>query len=139
MLGQRATAEKSNEKTAIPESLATLALEGCIVTIDAIGTQANIADDQMRARTGHAAHNLAVLRETLIKSFPRRRGSSKLLKPWIPAFAGMTKSGLPQRFLKHITLNLIRLDPVKRKGGIKARRLIAATSDSYRAQLLGLA
>ncbi len=33
---------------------------------------------------------------------------------------------------------LIRLDPVKRKGGIKARRLIAATSDLYRAQLLGL-
>ncbi|MCL2161071.1 MAG: ISAs1 family transposase [Betaproteobacteria bacterium] len=58
------------------------------------------ADDQMRARTGHAAHNLAVL--------------------------------------KHITLNLIRLDPIPRKGGIKARRLIAATSDSYRALLLGL-
>lgn len=234
VLGQRATAEKSNEKTAIPELLATLALEGCIVTLDAMGTQANIAkairkrganyvlavkdnqpilsdairdffalfksapektphtmaesvekdhgrletrryyafdqldclhkpgqwpdlqsftvieserqikgkttverrfyisslpanalrlahairahwsvenrlhwcmdvafdDDQMRARTGHAAHNLAVL--------------------------------------KHITLNLIRLDPTQRKGGIKARRLIAATSDSYRAQLLGL-
>ena len=235
ILGQRATAVKSNEKTAIPELLATLALEGCIVTIDAMGTQANIAqairdrgadyilavkdnqptladamrdfftlfklapdktphtmaetvekdhgrletrrcyafdqlaclhrpeqwpdlqsfaviesqrcvsgktsteqrfylsslapdaarlgqairahwsvenrlhwcmdvafaDDQMRARTGHAAHNLAVL--------------------------------------KHITLNLIRLDPTPRKGGIKARRLIAATSDLYRAQLLGLA
>jgi hypothetical protein len=28
---------------------------------------------------------------------------------------------------------------VKRKGGIKARRLIAATSDAYRAELLGLA
>jgi len=235
VLGQQATAEKSNEKTAIPELLSALALNGCIVTIDAMGTQANIAqavcdrgadyvlavkdnqpklaesiqdfmvafeaqpqhtphsfwetvekdhgrletrrcyafaqldclykpqqwpelksfvvidsersiqdkttrerrvyisslapeaqrigqavrahwsienrlhwcmdvifqDDQMRARTGHAAHNLAVL--------------------------------------KHITLNLIRLDPVKRKGGIKARRLIAATSDAYRAELLGLA
>ena len=234
VLGQQATAEKSNEKTAIPELLSALALNGCIVTIDAMGTQANIAqavcdrgadyvlavkdnqpklaesiqdfmaafeaqpqhtphsfwetvekdhgrletrrcyafaqldclykpqqwpelksfvvidsersiqdqttrerrvyissvapdaqrighavrahwsienrlhwcmdvifqDDQMRARTGHAAHNLAVL--------------------------------------KHITLNLIRLDPVKRKGGIKARRLIAATSDAYRAELLGL-
>jgi len=43
VLGQRATAEKSNEKTAIPALLATLALEGCIVTIDAMGTQANIA------------------------------------------------------------------------------------------------
>ena len=40
--------------------------------------------------------------------------------------------------VQHITLNLIRLDPVKRKGGIKARRLIAATFDFYRAQLLGL-
>jgi hypothetical protein len=59
------------------------------------------ADDQTRARTGHAAHNLAIL--------------------------------------KHITLNLIRLAPVQRKGGIKARRLIAATSDLYRAQLLTLA
>ncbi len=234
VLGQRATAEKSNEKTAIPELLATLALEGCIVTIDAMGTQPTIAqairdrgahyilsvkdnqpkladsiqeffvafelapdktphqfdevvekdhgrlevrrcyafdaidclhaperwpelksfaviasertikgkttlehrlyisdlpadaarlnhavrqhwrvenslhwcmdvvfgDDQMRARTGHAAHNFAVLR--------------------------------------HIALNLIRLAPVKRKGGLKVRRLIAATSDNYRAQLLGL-
>lgn len=235
VLGQRATTEKSNEKTAIPELLATLALEGCIVTIDAMGTQPSIAqairdrgadyvlavkdnqpklaesirdfftlfktspektphtffetvekdhgrlevrrcyafdqldclhtpdrwsglasfaviesartikgkttqerrfyistlaadaermgrairqhwtvenslhwcmdvafaDDQMRARTGHAAHNLAIL--------------------------------------KQITLNLIRLDPIKRKGGIRARRFIAATSERYRAELLGLA
>lgn len=234
VLGQRATAEKSNEKTAIPELLATLALEGCIVTIDAMGTQPSIAqasrdrgadyilsvkdnqptladsvqdfftafqaapdktphdadeviekdhgrlevrrcyafdqldclhaperwpdlqsfavitsertikgkttlehrcyisslpanavrinqavrqhwrvknslhwcmdvsfgDDQMRARTGNAAHNLAVMR--------------------------------------HFALNLIRLDPVKRKGGLKVRQLIAATSDDYRAHLLGL-
>jgi predicted transposase YbfD/YdcC len=235
VMGQTATAKKSNEKTAIPALLHTLALENCIVTIDAMGTQANIAqairdkkadyvlavknnhptladsmrdffaqfqatsaertphsfyeqiekdhgriehrrcyvfdqldclhnprqwpdlkafvvidaerttkgkttceqryyitslaadaqrladairshwsvenrlhwcmdvafgDDQMRARTGHAAHNLAVL--------------------------------------KHITLNLIRLDPIPRKGGIKVRRLIAATSDEYREQLFGL-
>lgn len=40
--------------------------------------------------------------------------------------------------LKHITLNLIRLDPVEPRGGIKTRRLIAATSDLCRAQLLGL-
>jgi hypothetical protein len=38
----------------------------------------------------------------------------------------------------HFGLNLIRFAPVKRKGGIKVRRLIAATSDSYRAALLGL-
>jgi hypothetical protein len=40
--------------------------------------------------------------------------------------------------LKHITLNLIRLDPIPRNGGIKVRRLIAATSDFYRAQLFGV-
>jgi hypothetical protein len=34
---------------------------------------------------------------------------------------------------------LIRIAPIKRKGGIKVRRLIAATSDTYRAELLGLA
>jgi hypothetical protein len=34
VIGQRATAEKSNEKTAIPELLSTLALEGCTVTSD---------------------------------------------------------------------------------------------------------
>ncbi|MFP9228369.1 ISAs1 family transposase, partial [Pectobacterium cacticida] len=43
VLGQRATACKSNEKTAIPELLQVLSLHGCIVTIDAMGTQANIA------------------------------------------------------------------------------------------------
>jgi predicted transposase YbfD/YdcC len=40
--------------------------------------------------------------------------------------------------VRHIALNLIRLAPIKRKGGLKVRRLIAATSDDYRAQLLGL-
>ena len=41
--------------------------------------------------------------------------------------------------LRHFVMNLIRLAPIKRKGGIKVRRLIAATSDAYRAELLGLA
>jgi hypothetical protein len=36
-----------------------------------------------------------------------------------------------------MVLNIFRLDK-SRKGGIKARRLVAATSDSYREQLLGL-
>lgn len=57
--------------------------------------------DQMRARTGHATHNFAVLR--------------------------------------HFALHLICLAPVQRKGGLKVKRLIATTSDNYRAQLLGLA
>jgi hypothetical protein len=59
------------------------------------------ADDQMRARTAHAAHNLTLL--------------------------------------KQLTLNLIRLAPSPRKGGIEVRRLLAATSDDYRAHLFGMA
>ena len=36
--------EKSNEITAIPELLKQLEIKGCIVTIDAMGTQAKIAE-----------------------------------------------------------------------------------------------
>ena len=44
VLGQRATEEKSNEITAIPELLTMLALKGCIVSIDAMGTQTAIVE-----------------------------------------------------------------------------------------------
>lgn len=43
VLGQEKTAEKSNEITAIPELLRSLAIKGCIVTIDAMGCQKEIA------------------------------------------------------------------------------------------------
>lgn len=43
VLGQLATDEKSNEITAIPELLSTLALRGALVTIDAMGAQHTIA------------------------------------------------------------------------------------------------
>lgn len=43
VLGQEATGEKSNEITAIPKLLALLELHGCIVTIDAMGCQRDIA------------------------------------------------------------------------------------------------
>lgn len=42
-LGQRQVATKSNEITAIPELLAMLEIAGCIITIDAIGCQTEIA------------------------------------------------------------------------------------------------
>jgi predicted transposase YbfD/YdcC len=44
VLAQIATEEKSNEITAIPLLLRQLALAGCIVSIDAMGTQIKIAD-----------------------------------------------------------------------------------------------
>lgn len=43
LLGHQKVDEKSNEITAIPEVLSLLALKGCIVTIDAMGCQTEIA------------------------------------------------------------------------------------------------
>jgi predicted transposase YbfD/YdcC len=43
VLGQRKVDDKSNEITAIPELLSMLELSGCIVTIDAMGCQKEIA------------------------------------------------------------------------------------------------
>jgi len=43
VLGQEATDEKSNEIIAIPKVLKLLELKGCIVTIDAMGCQREIA------------------------------------------------------------------------------------------------
>jgi predicted transposase YbfD/YdcC len=43
VLGQTKVSEKSNEITAIPELLRLLDFAGCIVTIDALGTQTEIA------------------------------------------------------------------------------------------------
>lgn len=234
VLGQRATALKSNEKTAIPELLATLALEGCIVTIDAMGTQANIAQairergadyilavkdnqprlaDSMRdfftqfqvapERTPHTAtetveknHGRIEVRRcfafdqldclvkpeqwpdlrsfAVVESERCIRGKTTLERRFylssLPADASRLLPAIRAHWsvenrlhwcldvafaddqmrvrtghaahnlaiLKHITLNLIRLDPIKRKGGIKARRFIAANSDAYREHLLGL-
>jgi len=235
VLGQRATAEKSNEITAIPELLSALALGGCTVTIDAIGAQTTIAeriqqrgadyvlavkDNQpqlaesirdfwrsFRAQPpGWTPHGFAEtvekdhgrietrrcyafdqlncladpeqwkgLRSFAVLESERIVGQTTTreqrlyissLPPDAERLANVIRShwSVENRLhwvmdvifnddqmrartrhaahnlavLKHITLNLIRLDPVKRKGGVKARRLIAATSDNYRAELLGL-
>jgi predicted transposase YbfD/YdcC len=236
VLGQRATAKKSNEKTAIPELLSTLALEGCTVTIDAMGTQANIAqairdrgadyilavkDNQPKLAasiqdfwTSFRAHPATRTPHRCTENVEKGHGRIETRRcyvfdqleclhkaeqwPGLKSFVVLEsereingKTTLERRLyisslspdaarigsairahwsvenrlhwcmdvafnddqmrarighaahnlaiLKHITLNLIRLDPVKRKGGIKARRFIAATSDRYRAELLGLA
>ncbi|MBN2243263.1 MAG: ISAs1 family transposase [Acidobacteria bacterium] len=44
VLGQMKVDEKSNEITAVPELLQVLELEGCIVTLDAMGCQKKIAE-----------------------------------------------------------------------------------------------
>jgi predicted transposase YbfD/YdcC len=236
VLGQRATAEKSNEITAIPELLATLALTGCTVTIDAMGTQTTIAeaiqsrgadyvlavkDNQPKLAESiedfwncFRSHPATETPHNFVESVEKGHGRIETRRCWVfdqldclykpeqwpglKSFAVVEsqreingKSSLERRLyisslrpdatriattirahwsvenrlhwcmdiafnddqmrartghsahnlatLKHITLNLIRMDPIKRKGGIKARRLIAATSDNYRAELFGLA
>lgn len=234
VLGQQATAEKSNEKTAIPELLATLALAGCIVTIDAMGTQPNIAqairdrganyilsvkDNQptlaesvgdffvaFQAAPGKTPHTVDEVVEkdhgrlevrrcyafdqldclhaperwpdlasfAVIASERTIKGKTTLEHRFyissLPADAARLNQSIRQHWrvenslhwcmdvvfgddkmrartdnaahnfavMRHFALNLIRLAPSKRKGGLKVRRLIAATSDAYRAEILGL-
>ena len=57
VLGQTKVAGKSNEITAIPELLQVLDISGCIVTIDAIGTQTEIVET---IREGGSDYLLAV-------------------------------------------------------------------------------
>ncbi len=49
VLGQRHVAEKSNEITALPDLLRLLEITGCLVTIDAMGTQTKIAKQIIQA------------------------------------------------------------------------------------------
>jgi predicted transposase YbfD/YdcC len=75
VLGQTKVAEKSNEITAIPELLQLLDISGCIVTIDAIGTQTEITEtiiagggDYLLAakeNQGHLFEDVQYLFETL--------------------------------------------------------------------------
>lgn len=53
VLGQVKTREKSNEITAIPELLQVLALEGCVVTIDAMGCQKSIAETIIKKKADY--------------------------------------------------------------------------------------
>ena len=52
--------------------------------------------------------------------------------------ARIKNAGANLAIIRRLVLNLFRLDTSKRKGGIYTRRILAASSDSYRAQLLGL-
>ncbi len=53
MLGQMKVDEKSNEITAIPALLELLDLSGCIITIDAMGTQKEIAQQIIEAQADY--------------------------------------------------------------------------------------
>jgi predicted transposase YbfD/YdcC len=66
VLAQERVAQKSNEITAIPALLETLALKGCIVTLDAMGTQTKIAE-KIRAKGADYVLALKSNQETLYR------------------------------------------------------------------------
>ena len=116
-LGQRTCAEKSNEITAIEELLPSLALEGAIVTIDAMGCQTVIAQ---QITDGGGDYVLAVK--------DNQRHLADALRDF---FSTLNAPGHPRRPVsQHDTLD-------KGHGRIETRRCIAVSELDW-LELLGL-
>ncbi len=83
-LAQCFTEEKSNEITATPELLKMLSLQGAVVTIDAMGTQREIADQIIEAGGGYLLSvkaNQGNLHKEIVDQFEfatRQTGTEKL-------------------------------------------------------------
>jgi predicted transposase YbfD/YdcC len=123
--------EKSNEITAIPQLLRTLELAECIVTIDAMGTQKEIARE---------------IREADAKNFARAaRGHWAVenslhwsLDVCFAEDACRIRAGYASEnmaILRHITLNVLKNDTSKKRG-IKGKKKNAAWDHSYLLSLL---
>ena len=79
VLGQVKTSEKSNEITAIPELLNLLDIEGCIITIDAMGTQKKIAETIIEKKADYILAlkgNQGYLKEDVQNTFLRQQPDS---------------------------------------------------------------
>lgn len=77
VLGQIKTAEKSNEITAIPALLRLLEIEGCIVTIDAMGCQKEIVSQIVEQQADYCISlkgNQGILHEEVREYFGWARG-----------------------------------------------------------------
>lgn len=231
VLGQTATDEKSNEITAIPALLHTLALDNCIVTIDAMGTQTEIAqtirerkadyvlcvkDNQPKLADSILFAQAGLGGELVVDSYAesnsRGHGRKEVRRCW--AYSAIERLHMPERWadiksfavvervrtvgekvtterryyisslaadaqkiahavrshwevenrlhwcldvqfgddyarartghvahnlalVRHIALNLIRLNVSRKRTSIKAKRLLASVSDQFRAELLG--
>jgi predicted transposase YbfD/YdcC len=86
VLGQEATDAKSNEITALPRLLRLLALEGCVVTIDAMGCQSAIAAQIVEQGADYVLAlkgNQPTLHATVVGAFAdaKREGP----EGWVPA------------------------------------------------------
>lgn len=116
-LGQRPCEEKSNEITAIEDLLPTLALEGAVVTIDAMGCQTAIAQ---QITDGGGDYVLAV-----------KDNQPHLAEALKDFFASLNAPGYPKRPVSlHETLD-------KGHGRIETRRCVAVDELDW-LDLLGL-
>ena len=79
-LGQEQTAEKSNEITAVPLLLRQLELAGCIVTVDALNTQKEVAREIQEADADYvlALKGNHPLLHQEIQQLPARRPEAQL-------------------------------------------------------------
>ena len=76
VLGQVKTEEKSNEITAIPRLLKLLEISGCLVTIDAMGCQKEIAREIIECKAEYllsVKDNQPKLRESIVRVFEEAR------------------------------------------------------------------
>lgn len=79
VLGQNKVDEKSNEITAIPALLEVLALKGCIITIDAMGCQTNIAEKII----GKEANYILAVKDNQKELHQNIQDSFRFVKPTI--------------------------------------------------------
>jgi predicted transposase YbfD/YdcC len=129
VLGQLKVAAKSNEITALPELLCALELAGCIVTVDAMGTQKKIAREIIEADADYVLA-LKGNHETVhaeVKSFLDATVAEKNAQPRNPSSAAAQLAG-------HETVE-------KAHGRIETRRYYQSTELDWfadRAQWEGL-
>ena len=114
VLGQEKVDEKSNEITAIPKLLEVLTIKGCIVTIDAMGCQTEIAEKivekeadyvlALKKNQGNLYDDVELLFDELVesdftsneygyhKTVDKGHGRTEIREAWTIACAGITPS-----------------------------------------------
>jgi predicted transposase YbfD/YdcC len=93
VFGQVKTEEKSNEITAIPTLLEMIALEGCIVTIDAMGCQYEIANKIVKGKADYL--------------FSLKGNQESLYEDVKEYFAGLDFSSPASKIDKHIAVKTV--------------------------------